>query len=341
MPKIPRDLRSGVIHEWSTGGPVPLAVKHAGSPIKAVLFVHGILSDHTTYANCQAKLVVGRPNWRFYYVDYDFNEPIADNGRHLAKALREHFNDADHVVVVAHSMGGVVARYACLSQKLPFVRTLFLLGTPNQGAFRTATLTILAQMSGGVIGQLWGVRPKKVGVFDLTRVDRILRPLLDNSAHTDHIDYVTIPGRYFYRGRGFFEHDSSNIWRVIFGGLDVGLELVRAFLPLLSINMQRAHDGIVEEVSNQLMPEKVPQPDSERRLRSEKRKSLRRPPPAPATYAHVVADAADDLMHVQLTGSEFVISIINEIIEEPSLDIWMPAARVRYGEAVDILDRDP
>jgi pimeloyl-ACP methyl ester carboxylesterase len=71
MPKIPRDLRSSVIRDWSTGAPAPLANQYAGASIKAVVFVHGILSDHTTYANCHAKLAIGRLDWKFYYVDYD------------------------------------------------------------------------------------------------------------------------------------------------------------------------------------------------------------------------------------------------------------------------------
>jgi pimeloyl-ACP methyl ester carboxylesterase len=333
MAKIDRDLRRGVIHEWATGAPAAFANQNAAAGIKAVLFVHGILSDHTTYATCQAELAIARPDWHFYYVDYDYNEPIADNGRYLATALRQHFNDADRVVVVAHSMGGIVARYACLSQTLPFVRTMFLLGTPNHGAFRTSTLGILAQMTRGVVGELWGVRPKKVGIFDLTRVDKILAPLLKHAARTEHIDYVTIPGRYFHKERGFFDHNSLDVWRAIFGGLDVGFELVRAFFPLLSINMQRAHDGIVEEASNQLVPDADEQ-------RSEKRKNVRRPAGAAATYAHVLADPANKLMHVQITGSEFVISIIDEILDEPQLDAWIPTARERYAPVMKIQDRD-
>jgi pimeloyl-ACP methyl ester carboxylesterase len=331
MAKIERDLKRGVIHDWLTGAPAPFADQNAAAAVKAVLFDHGIHSDHTTYTTCQAELAIARPDWGFYYVDYDYNEPIADNGRHLAAALRQHFNDADRVVLVTHSMGGIVARYACLSQKLPFARTMFLLGTPNHGAFRTSTLGILAQMTRGVVGQLWGVRPKKVGIFDLTRVDDILAPLLKHSTRTDHIDYVTIPGRYFYKERGFLEHNSVDVWRAIFGGLDVGFELVRAFFPLLSINMQRAHDGIVEEASNQLVPDEQI---------SEKRKNVRRPAGAAATYAHVQADPATKLMHVQITGSDFVISIIDEILDEPRLDAWIPTARERYAPVMKIQDRD-
>jgi pimeloyl-ACP methyl ester carboxylesterase len=334
MAKYPRDLKYGVIHDCSTGAPAPFVVPNTAAPsVKAIVFVHGILSDHTTYAMCYFALAVERPDWRFYYVDYNYNEPIADNGQYLATALRQHFNDSDRVVIVAHSMGGIVARYACLSHPLPFVRTLFLLGSPNHGAFRTSSLGILAQMTRGVVGKLWGVRPKKVGIFDLTRVDGILGPLLKHEARTGHIDYVTIPGRYFHKERGFFAHSSVDMWRVIFGGLDVGSELVRAFLPLLSIKMQRAHDGIVEETSNQLVPD-----DDEQA--SEKLMSFRRPGGTPATYAHVRAVPAKKLMHVQITGSDFVISIIDEILDEPCLDTWIPTARGRYARAMKVQDRD-
>jgi len=45
-------------------------------------------------------------------------------------------------------------------------------------------------------------------------------------------------------------------------------------------------------------------------------------------------------MHVQLTGSDFVISIIDEIIDEPRLDTWIPTARERYYPVMDVKDRD-
>lgn len=331
MAKYPRDLKHGIIHDCSTGNP---AVPTIGTPpVKAIVFVHGILSDHTTYAACYFALAVERPDWRFYYVDYNYNEPIADNGGYLAIALLDHFKGSDHVVIIAHSMGGIVSRYACLSRPLPFVRTLFLLASPNHGAFRTSSLGVLAQMTRGAVGKLWGVRPKKVGIFDLTSVDDILGPIIKHEARTNHIDYVTIPGRYFHKQRGFFDHTSVDLWRVIFGGLDVGFELVRAFLPLLSIKMQRPHDGIVEEVSNQLVPDDDDQ-------ESEKLLSFRRPAKSPATYAHVRTSPAKKLMHVQITGSDFVISIIDEILDEPSLDTWIPIARRRYARAMKIQDRE-
>jgi hypothetical protein len=109
----------------------------------------------------------------------------------------------------------------------------------------------------------------------------------------------------------------------------IWVRLVRAFLPLLSIRMERPHDGIAEEVSNQL----------NRAGQNEKRKSVRRPVQVPATYAHITADPAEKLMHVQITGSDFVISIIDEIIDEPCLDTWIAPAWERYAPVMLVRDR--
>src|SRR5215472_17961543 len=138
----------------------------------------------------------------------------------------------------------------------PFIRMLFLLATPNHGAFRTSSLGVLAQMTRAITGTIWGIRPRKVGILDLTRVTKIMAPYIENLRRTDHIDYISVPGRYFHVQRGIFDHSLSDSWKVIFGGLDVGFDIARGLLPLFSIKLERAHDGIVEEASNSLIPEK-------------------------------------------------------------------------------------
>jgi pimeloyl-ACP methyl ester carboxylesterase len=332
MTDISRDLRLGNIHDWATGE-IRTISDEESPPTSAIVFIHGILSDHRTFDKCHAKLSKTMTGWRFFYVDYDYHEPLAVNGNYLAQTLREQFIDEDRVVVIAHSMGGLLTRLACLSRDLPFMRAAFLLGTPNHGAFRTSALSIAAQMTLGSVRLLWGLRPKKVGIIDLTRVDHILEPHLEMAERTDHIDYVTVPGMYFHAQRGIMNHPASETLVVIFGSLDVGFDLIRGLLPLLSINMQRPHDGIVEEASNRLTHDRPEQ-------RSEKRGSVRRAKNEPATYAHLQPDSARELLHVQITRDDFVIQMIKEILDESTLNDWIEPARAKHKKVMAVYDRD-
>ena len=259
-----RDMQ---VRNWNDGGP---ARRKEG--VKAVVFIHGIFSDHARFEKCQSKLAAELRGWKFYYVDYDFHKGLKENGKCLACSLRRAFCETSTVVIVAHSMGGLVARIACMKGPLRFVRQLFLLGTPNHGALRTSSLGILAQMVRATTGVLWGIRPWKAGMLDLTRVDGVMKGSLKSAKNCETIDYVTIPGRYFHDQRGVLDWDWSEEWKTLFGVLDAAWGVV-ADVPglgaLLSVRLERAHDGIVEEASNSLVPDRA------ERL-SEKRRSIRR-----------------------------------------------------------------
>lgn len=332
MSKVVRDLNQGALHEWDVVESAPL---DPNSPVKAVIFIHGILSDHTRFRKCYAELSAARSGWRFFYVDYDYHAPLVDNGSNLAATLDLHFRPNDEIILVGHSMGGLLIRLACLLRYLPFVRMVFLLGTPNHGAFRTSSLGILMEMTRAITGKVWGLRPRKVGIFDLTRVTEIMKDHLGSAWRTASIDYVSIPGRYFHPQRGTLDHRLEDTWKIIFGGLDAGFELARAFLPILSIQLERAHDGIVEEASNSLIPEKPERP-------SEKKESNRRPydPGAHVTYAHIVPDSAVNLVHVEIPDDEWVISIVSDIIGAESLENWLVDGAAKYHDVVEIVDHN-
>lgn len=73
---------------------------------------------------------------------YDWRRSIADLGTQLAQHLR---NSPDKVHLVAHSMGGLVARAALKQGAAPRVNRLVMLGTPNHGSF-LATQAIRATL---------------------------------------------------------------------------------------------------------------------------------------------------------------------------------------------------
>ena len=74
------------------------------------------------------------------FVRYNTGRPVAVNGRLLAEALddlvRRWPTPVSEVLLVGHSMGGLVARSACTEHPswLPLVRHVICLGTPHQGA---------------------------------------------------------------------------------------------------------------------------------------------------------------------------------------------------------------
>ncbi|HEY6908186.1 MAG TPA: CHAT domain-containing protein [Myxococcales bacterium] len=69
------------------------------------------------------------------FFPYDWRRSLKDAGKSLADAIRD--DDAGEVSLVAHSMGGLVAR-AALAAAGKKVRRLVMLGTPNYGSFAPA-----------------------------------------------------------------------------------------------------------------------------------------------------------------------------------------------------------
>lgn len=66
------------------------------------------------------------------YFAYDWRRSVAESGAAFATRLRA---DARPAVIVAHSLGGLVARAALRRAKLPPVGRVLLLGTPNRGSY--------------------------------------------------------------------------------------------------------------------------------------------------------------------------------------------------------------
>jgi hypothetical protein len=65
--------------------------------------------------------------------DYDWRLPVAELGRGLAQRLQG--LAPAPLAIVAHSMGGLVARAALAQAHLPHLERVVLLGTPNAGSF--------------------------------------------------------------------------------------------------------------------------------------------------------------------------------------------------------------
>ncbi len=173
-----------------------------GAPKKAIVFVHGILSNPETFSDFRKELIQQRlcVGWNLFALRYDWDRSILTNGRECAFTLANCFSNDDQVALVCHSMGGLLARVAVLSAKLPFLKTIFLIGTPNQGTFVNAQLGLLLQLLRAATGKLTTLNHRQRGLYDLTRVPRLLRDCgtIENS---NHVDYISLPGLYFNRSR--------------------------------------------------------------------------------------------------------------------------------------------
>ena len=217
-------------------------------PWKAVVFIHGIFSSHRTFETMHQRLGQRSGfsnNVRFFHYDYDFHDGLSANGARFAAELSSVFEPHDEVAIVAHSMGGLVARLAVLSTPMAFLRVIFLLGTPNCGAIRLSQLTVLSQMVQASSGQFFALFSRKSGITDLTRAALIIQEHLRGAENAIEIDYVSIPGLYF--------HAERRLWEIQRDDAGVGFALWDAFVSrALSVRMHRPHDGIVEETSNNL-----------------------------------------------------------------------------------------
>jgi pimeloyl-ACP methyl ester carboxylesterase len=156
-----------VVFEWDSdgyawlNGPARATLEHAIAALtpygsaqrqlsvmpKPVVLVHGWNSDASTWASYPGFLRAQSPYWlsmaaRTLDTDPEGSRSIFDNAQALAnevKALRQRL-DADHVDLVAHSMGGLISR-AYIDRAMgrsadgrPWARHLVMLGTPNRGS---------------------------------------------------------------------------------------------------------------------------------------------------------------------------------------------------------------
>lgn len=147
-------------HLVQTGNPlaVEMELRFEGQPLgseqlpepstgKVMLFVHGLClnDDHWTRDghNHGHALATGL-GYTPLYLRYNTGLPIADNGRALAGILENLLQNwpqqSCEIVIVGHSMGGLVARSACHHggltghNWLQHLRKLVSIGTPHHGA---------------------------------------------------------------------------------------------------------------------------------------------------------------------------------------------------------------
>ena len=166
---------------------------------KYALFIHGLCLNENhwrTDAHVQALVDLG---YTPLFLHYNTGRNVAENGVELSALMHQHFADIDldsaEVVVVAHSMGGLVIRSALHASTVAdhqwqdSVSKIIFLGTPHLGA--------PLERSGNWIHALWQATPyagalspiakiRSAGITDL-RHGQLL------AADADFAEHVALP----------------------------------------------------------------------------------------------------------------------------------------------------
>ena len=183
-------ILNGVVGDYldRTGNPLAtqMTCSGEGTGRRAVVLIHGLMGTlaHWAFPNGDdyGALLKKDLGWAPRYVTYNTGLPISQNGAAL-DAVLERLVDGwegpmDELMLVGHSMGGLVARAAChvaagkASRWLPKVKRAIYVGTPHLGAPMEKVGRVVAQVLHAVpdpytqlVGQIADLR--STGIKDL------------------------------------------------------------------------------------------------------------------------------------------------------------------------------
>jgi hypothetical protein len=209
-----------------------------------------------------------------YYLRYNTGLPVAANGQMLAGLLDQlhacHPVPIAEVLIIAHSMGGLVVRSAChyaTQHGQPWVQQVkhvFYLGTPHDGAdlarLAHTTETVLHAIPNPItrlIGDFFGLRSQ--GIKDLQHGTLVAPDVIDDgfddSAHHHQRAVPWLPHAQHYLVAGTVRGDANHLAAVILGdGLVSAPANADSAIPQENIrlfpgvrHLQLAHDGAVYE----------------------------------------------------------------------------------------------
>jgi pimeloyl-ACP methyl ester carboxylesterase len=183
-----------------------------------------------------------------YAFGYDHTQHLNFSGTLLAQALAGIC--AKRIDLVGYSMGGLVARMAATDGIGPKVNTVITLATPNRGALSNAQLTTLGQLTKGIFSTLISpLAPRTNGVNDLTKVPELMqkrREDMDRTGLAPASRYASIPALYYNVDRSVFSFGPS----IQMGAVQAAIAAVNLKKRLVA--MEKSHDGIVTEKSNDI-----------------------------------------------------------------------------------------
>jgi pimeloyl-ACP methyl ester carboxylesterase len=236
----------------ATYGLKPLGGSASG---RAVIVVHGIRQTRDDLMPFAGHLARWAKHADVYVYGYDHTRSLVTNGTLLAETL-EFEVKAERIDLVGYSMGGLVARLAATDKPNPPIRTVVTIATPNRGSLSNAELTTLGQIGRGAFEFISPLAPRSEGVKDLTRASAIMKArrerLLAESKALGaepalNIRYASIPALFYNPDRTDFEFGPS----IALSGVQIGF-LISGCKGRI-VRMQKPHDGIVTESSNNVV----------------------------------------------------------------------------------------
>jgi pimeloyl-ACP methyl ester carboxylesterase len=166
-------------HLAARGNRLSVAMELHGEPAARVaVFVHGLCETEAAWrlggGPAYGERLAADVGLAPLYVRYNTGLHISENGRELARRLDALVADdgVEEIVLVGHSMGGLVARSAChyAGASAAAVQHVFCLGTPHLGADLEKGVNVLAW----ALGRLPETRPfgallnaRSAGIKDL------------------------------------------------------------------------------------------------------------------------------------------------------------------------------
>ncbi len=305
-------------------GEIQVVHKHASD---GIIFIHGILSSADTFKEMKAAFRQDRffDNWSIGTFEYDFYHKMEDNAMALVQLLEHEFAERPNfrLTLICHSMGGLIARIAVImgGARLPFLKRIVMLGTPNFGALRPGRMAILGQLFLAASGKLWGIYTRQTGIRDLTRVETIMKEVYNKGKkeNAGSVEYVTMAGLYFHDNRYDFPSGpgAGTLWAELF-------QLALRLLPALGINLERPHDGIVELNSVKMNNED---------RKSEKHHYIFAQKNIPRSYTHVTHfKENEELTHTMLNNNPILIDFLIALSKEGSVDSWWNSALTQRAD---------
>lgn len=292
-----------------------------------IVFVHGIRSNCGEAFSMLAASIKADERfrgWELMWCNYDWGYGVRLGASRLHDVLDFANSRAgeDGVYIVAHSMGGLVARAALLERSYPSVRRLIMLATPNFGAISTAQLSLFFQPVADVVFSLNGIYPKKRAYYDLTHTrelfqsERMARRKIEN-------EYATVPAGYYHADRKGFDVGFRSKDNREFTGVLIAAELISKAFPS-RMPLSRPHDGIVSMESASLIPATV--------RWSEKQDAIFNARP---TYANIVHTRAEDVNHNTILRDDQFIELVMQLIYCESLKTWYDSMDRTHDVEVD------
>lgn len=276
----------------------------------AIVVLHGIRQTAEAVRPLARTIKRVLAGSRVFVYGYDHTRGLTENGKILDDIIREEF-PTGRVDLVGYSMGGLVARLAASEEAVSSVHTVVTLATPNRGALSNAELTSLGQVGRQGFEMLSPLLPRSAGVKDLTRVRGIMkyrreRLMAGDKSFTldgDSRRYVSIPALWYSIDKANFQFGPS----IAMSGLVAALNALPLQFRLEA--MQKSHDGIVTERSNNLA---LAEGNDWAEFH------LAKPGPSDAPpLCHAVVEVCDQHDHMSILQEEEVARLICALIDTP------------------------